>query len=228
MTRLYLTGGTSPVADPVDPVGWNHTAGKVVRKLSATKEGLGNGLASDPSSTINGWLSSHGLWVHDQQVTNPGPLTMTGGVTCRAGLLENSSSANAFWVVGIYAISADGTVRRSGGGAAVATLEHPTTATGRAFSVSNLPSIPAVEATDRIMVLVGAQFQNTSSSSFNATLYYGGTSATEMSAGLTGTDVTSAVTTGRVSPHVDFDDPSFDSLFLPPPAPPRGNMLLFF
>lgn len=111
-----------------------------------------------------------------------------GAWTAVIGVNENNSLADIYFRMRIRVFNADGSVERGSGYTFLDTVEMGTTLTGIAYS-GTIPTISGCQVGDRVLVEVGGRSINTSATSYQVNVRRGGTSATPMVAGDTGTNV---------------------------------------
>jgi hypothetical protein len=199
--RFYLTSDAAPVSADPSSGNWDQTTGAVEQALSQTQSvgaTTSKGLAE--SSKTNNFDVLLARFV-GEPMTRPG--VIQGTVTCTVAGLESSTNANDHMRVVGYVVSNDGGTVRGEFIDLIASAEWTTTAAG--VQVSGTATNLTVQQFDRIVIGVGYQAQNTSSSSMTGTVYYGGQ----------GTDLTSGDTVTTDPPWVEFAHDAVVAQFLP-------------
>lgn len=174
----------------------------VSRALSTTKSGTNTFVSQAETSTSSSYraLLIRGISEPLAAGGNTG-----GNITTMFARNESSTNMNAKRILHVYAtVGNSDTVRGTLLSTNVDATEWPTTLTGGTDTIAL--STVAVQAGDRIVIEVGFEAQNTSSTSMTGTMRYGGTDATDLTASTTG------VTTR--SPYVEFS--GMDALFTAP------------
>ncbi|MBE0671206.1 MAG: sortase [Anaerolineales bacterium] len=172
-TRFYLQNAAAAVTTATRGA-WDNTSGLVTRAMSTTKSGAIATVAVAETSNINNYDV-----LMLKFISEPIPAqTIAAGSTLNwvIGSQESNAAANNVFHVHAYVVSNDGTTLRGtllnnniDGG------EWPTTAQGDAPSgAKSLTSVTA-QANDRIVIEIGYQAQNNSTTSRTGTLWYGGT-----------------------------------------------------
>lgn len=208
--RLFLGNG-SPGYTPSTKRGtWNDSSSTVVGSLKADVANCGSNTSTSKAEAVstNNYNVLLGRFVSDAFAA--GGTVPAGAIRILAGVRESSTSMNAFYRVHIYITTGDSDTPR----ATIVTDTVPTntlewyqnTSGGAGWdSITFGHSTFDCQAGDRVVVELGYQAQNTSTTSFTGFLYYGGTGTTELGHG--DTNVTTRVG------FIDFAQ--FDPLFDP-------------
>lgn len=177
--RYYLTNSTAPYSPATLGRGtWSRTTGAVTKLLGSAPGGTATTVQGTKAATTNPYNTLVGRWVSVPLLAG----TLSGVVSWVIGAVENTTSANAVFRIHIFVTAGDsdtvrGTVLTNFTGT-LASQEFPTTASGQSALDQNLTSL-AVQAGDRLVVEVGVQFQNTSTTS-TATFNYGNTGVIDL------------------------------------------------
>lgn len=198
VTRFYLTNDTAP-ASPAYESGWEATGSAVRKSLSRRKGGVGATVTASETSTSNVFDTALGQWV-SPPMTRAG--TLTGNFSFCIARSESNAAGDLISRYSVRVVSPGGTVR---GTAAFTGGEFPTTATAALASTISLGSI-ACQAGDYLVFEYGFRATNAVSTSYSATMYYGGTDRTDLVNGDTST-------IGSRSAWIEFDDTSATDLF---------------
>lgn len=179
-TRLYLTNSASGYTPAGSSGNWDATAGAVAKALATGKTGTATSIGTAETSTTNSWDVLLGRWVSDQIHTAG---TLQGAISAAlAGLTSDTASGQKPRMI-VYVEAMDGSTR--GEALDVSGSAWSTTATGQ--SLSGTATAVSCQPFDRIVVEVGYTSVNTSKTSYTGTAYYGGTDATDLTAGDTNT-----------------------------------------
>lgn len=179
-TRLYLTNSASGYTPAGSSGNWDATAGAVAKALATGKTGTATSIGTAETSTTNSWDVLLGRWVSDQIHTAG---TFQGAISAAlAGLTSDTASGQKPRMI-IYVEAMDGSTR--GEALDVSGSAWSATATGQ--SLSGTATAVSCQPFDRIVVEVGYTSVNTSKTSYTGTAYYGGTDATDLTAGDTNT-----------------------------------------
>lgn len=178
--RLYLTNA-APGYTPATKRGtWNSSAATLARALAAAPAGTNTTAALAEASSTSNYNGLLGRWITDP-IVNAGSLAGTARMI--AGVRESASGMNAYFRIHIYVLAGStdtvrGTLYANGvpssGVAAAEWYQATSGGQGRDTGVMELTAV-AVQPGDRIVCEIGYQAQNTSTTSFTGTLYYGGT-----------------------------------------------------
>ncbi len=136
------------------------------------------------------------------------------------GYNENNSLGDLFFRMVIRVFSNDGTTERGSGYVFNAPSEMGTTLIGVAHS-GTISTPWTCSVGDRILIEVGATSTNVSATSYQANIRRGGTDATPLVAGDTGTNVNAR------SGWISFTDSSADARFSAVTALPGGPFLAY-
>lgn len=182
VTRLYFSNAAIPYDPATERGAWDTTDYTGI-KLGA-KSGSATTRARAEVSTTNNFdmlllkAVSDGL---------PSGVSISGTVEWCIGAVESGAGANSHIHVHIFVTQGDsdslrGTLLTDN----IDPTELNTTAQGETIGATAISTVVA-SAGDRIVVEIGVQHQNTSSSSFTSTLDYGGTGGTDLTDGSTST-----------------------------------------
>lgn len=218
MTRYYLTSGAGPDLPTATYYGgWDQivtgapTSPLLVSKTKAGAAGANN--ITDTFTTNNIHVVTRRLAIEDV-VQRSGVLS--GSISWCWAWSETSTSANAYPIVFGHIMAADGSNRGTLFSYA-ATVELTTTYTGLAVTLTM--SSVSVQPGDRLVFETGAEFRNTSATSFSAR-YVAGIA--------TGTDLTNGYNNTAFDRAGWVDLPSaWDDLLVPLP-PADDAMISFF
>lgn len=196
-TRFYLTNSTTPYTPATIRGAWDSTTSAIIKYLGPAPGGSAATRGQAEAVTTNNYDVLLGRWVSDGAIAAG---NLSGVMSWVIGVLESSASANDFFHIHAYVTQGDsntprGTLLTDSIGA----TEWPTTATGRSELDKALSTV-AVQVGDRIVVEIGYQAQNTSSTSFTGTMNYGNTGTVDLPGGNTG------VTAGPG--WIQFSDPN--------------------
>lgn len=171
-TKLYIHDTVAPGYTPATIRGaWDATAGAVVRALVGALNGATiASIAIAEASATNNWdvLLLRGI-------SRPlsGDQTISGTLTLILGVKEANIAANDVYHVHAYVTQGDSdTPRGTLLADSIGASEWPTTAAGLTTGALALDAVNALSG-DRIVVEIGYQAQNTSTTSYAGTLYYG-------------------------------------------------------
>ena len=213
-TRLYLTAAAATYVPPTLRGTYNDTslsanAFRMIRQKSGA-----NALASvTETSTTNNYKAFHGKWVTDPLAG--GSVATTDSITITIARQENNASANMTVYLTMYVTTGDSdTVRVTLLDPFVGATEFATTMTAFSFTLT-FDRAGSITQGDRIVLELGYNAQNTSATSFNGDVRYGGTDATDLAtSGTTGVTVR--------SPWVEFNT-AIDAVVASSVKPPAGN-----
>lgn len=208
-TKLYLTNANPPAGVSAYTVGgWSATTGVAVRGLYDEPSGSSTTASASETSSSSSWSNLLGHFTSEPFLSDG---TFEGDFTLVMGVRESSTSANFYGRIKVVIASNDGTSLRlaydSGEGSVGS--EWPTTAAARTFTGTVNPI--SVSAGERILLEVGYNARNTSTSTFTGYINYGGTSSTDLVSGNTGSSLTSR------PGWIEFTD--IDELFTEPVDP---------
>jgi hypothetical protein len=199
--RLYLNNTASAVS--VTPAAWEQTAGAAASKLlGRNRVGANTSVTVAETSTSNTFDSLLGQWISDP-FTSSG--TVQGGWQWCLAANESDVAADVKMAAVIRVVSGDGTTVR---GLFADTLMSGELGTIiNAFVLSAPAGTPvAAQVGDRLVIEIGYRATNTSTTSYSATLRYGGTAGD-----VEQDDVGAAITTK--SAWVQFADGAVKALF---------------
>lgn len=179
-TRFYLTNSAAEVTPAGSTGNWDATTGAVAKALATTKAGAAVSSAQSEVSKSAGYDVLLGRWV-SERVRTAG--TLQGGISAAIAGLESNTAADMSLRLVVYVETASGTVR----GEALDVTGSEWTGSAAGQTLSGTATSVSCEQFDRIVVEVGYTAANTASTSYTGTAYYGGTDATDMSAGDTNT-----------------------------------------
>lgn len=201
--RFYTSNVAAPYTPTTKQGAWNTNSATSTKHLAPRPSGTAATLTQSEASGTNLYDVLLGRWVSDAAVTAG---TLGGNLAFTLGRRESNTAQNAFWHIHLYATTGDsdtprGTLLADWVGA----VEWPTTAAAETVTGVALNPV-AVQAGDRLVLEVGYQDQNTSTTSYSGTINYGG-------AGLV--DLVNAATTVTTNPGwIELD--TADALFAPP------------
>lgn len=183
-THLYIQNAAAGYTPTTKRGAWDVSTSTVVMKLDQVKAGASATSAIAEASATNNWDVLLARFV-SEPLQSDTSFTTSDTVQWIMGVMESSNSANDMYHVHIFITQGDtdnlrGTLLTDSIGA----TEWPTAAKGRGEGTKTLSAVSAL-AGDRIVVEVGYQAQNTSSTSYTGTLYYGATGATDLTSGST-------------------------------------------
>ncbi|WP_354643873.1 hypothetical protein [Kitasatospora camelliae] len=178
-TRFWLTSSAPPYTPTTKRGAWDVSTGEDVQYLGRKPAG------SAGTSTINVGSTAADRDILLHRSISDGAVkagTVAGTVTWMIGAKESNAALNGFFHLHIYVTSGDtdtprGTLLTDSIGA----TEFGTTAIGATEGAKTLSSV-AVQVGDRIVVEIGYR-ANAGSSTQNATINYGNTGTTDLSAG---------------------------------------------
>ncbi|MBI3778343.1 MAG: hypothetical protein HY274_05445 [Gammaproteobacteria bacterium] len=185
-TRFYMQNAAPDVTVATHRGAWDVTGSVLQRKLARTKSGaIATKAVAEASATNNYDVLM--LKFVSEPIT--AAQTITGTLNWIVGDQESSNNMNANWHVHAYVTQGDtdnlrGTLITDYTEAA-GTNEWPTTAVGdtpNGAAAVALSSV-AVSANDRIVIEAGYVARNSVTTNYTGTLWYGGTSATDLTAG---------------------------------------------
>lgn len=204
-TRLYLTNSAADYTPNGSSTNWDVTSGAVVNALTGTKTGAATSKGTQETSTTNNWDVLLARFV-SAQIHTAG--TLQGVISAAiAGLTSDTASGMVPRMI-VYVEAMDGSVR--GEALDVTGSAWGTSAAGRSFS--GTATAVSCQPYDRVVVEVGytAVTNTTKNANYTGTIDYGGTDATDMSAG---------DTTVSHPAWIEFADAGFPGLFVGPLAP---------
>ena len=183
-TRFYMQNAAPDVIIATHRGAWDDTASVLQRKLARTKAG---GIANKGVAETSTTNDFDVLVLKFVSEPIPSARTLAGTLNWITGAQESNTAMNANWHVHAYVTQGNtDTVR----GTLVTnytepsgTNEWPTTAQGDGPTGPVTVSPVAVSANDRIVIEVGYVARNTQNNSRTGTLWYGGTQATDLTAG---------------------------------------------
>jgi hypothetical protein len=185
-TRLYIQNASAGYTPSTIRGAWDTTSGAVVAKLSTDKGGSTTSKGIAETSATNDYDVLLARFVSEPLLSDTS-FTTSNTVQWTMAVLESNANANDFYHIHIFVTQGDsdnlrGTLLTDSIGA----TEWPTAVAGRGEGTKALSNVNAL-AGDRIVVEVGYQDQNTKTTSYTGTLYYGGTDTTDLTSGDTNT-----------------------------------------
>jgi hypothetical protein len=181
-TRLYPTDAAAPVTPTAWRGAWDQTTGGNSFHLSATKAGTAIDDEASETSANTAWDVAVYRAVSDELAAQ----TVSGTLSLVIGGAQSAATADMFLRAHAYLMAPDGSVRATLLTEGLAGSEFPSTATdvprgvaGGAWTLTD----GAASAGDRLVVELGYQARNTTTSSRTGELWYGGTDATDLTAG---------------------------------------------
>lgn len=171
-TRLYFNNTAAPYTPTTIRGSWNRTTGAVTKLLGAAHDsGAPATVNTTKPVTTNNYNVLFGRWISAPAAASG---SLSGVVSWAIGAFESSASANDHLRIHIYVTTGDSDTPRGTllSGFLDSANEFTTTAAGYS-SLDQTISTLSVTAGDRVVVEVGYQSQTTSSS-FSATMNYGG------------------------------------------------------
>lgn len=176
-TRLYLTTTAIPYNPSTLRGSWDATASPSTGKLEAVPAGANTTITKTETSSTNNYDILFGKWVSDALLE---AVTIAGTLNLCLRVSEGNADANAFYHLHIFVTQGDtDNVRGTLLSDYIGSGEFPTTAQGLAITGISLSSVNA-QAGDRIVIEVGAQLQNTHTTSRNIVIAYGGTNTVDL------------------------------------------------
>lgn len=176
--RLFLGNAAAPYTPATIRGTWSDAALTGASALSRRKSGANTTAAKGETSSSSTWSTLLRRFV-SEPVNNPG--TLSGAFTLVFGALESSSSANMNFKLHIYVtVGSTDVVRGTLASNLIGTTEFPILGLGlgaAGVQATGTVTAVAVQPGDRLVIEVGYRANNTSTSSFTGTLYYGGTGA---------------------------------------------------
>lgn len=181
-TRLYI----DPTAIPYTPAtirgAWDATGTPSTGKLTLVPTGSNTAITKTETVATNNYDILFGRWVSDGLVSNK---TIAGTIALMMRVSEANLAANAFFHVHIYVTTGNSdTPRGTLLSDYIGATEFTTTNGGLGFTGVSLTSV-AAQAGDRIVIEIGAQLQNTVTTSYNIVMSYGGAGTTDLVSGNT-------------------------------------------
>lgn len=183
-TRLYVQNIAAPYSPATKRGAWDLTTGFVDKKIGLNKTGTATTVGIAETSGTTNYDVLLARFVSDPLQSDTS-FTTSDTVQWILGIKESSNSLNGYYHVHVYVTTGDSDTARGtlltdniGG------TEFTTTATGRGEGAKTLSAVSAL-AGDRVVVEVGYQAKNTSTTSFTGTLNYGATGATDLVQGNT-------------------------------------------
>lgn len=175
-TRLYVDNYPIPYTPATIRGAWDETGTPVTGKLNQSPAGAATDVTKSETTSTNNWDVLFGRWVSDPLAAST---TISGTIDYMLMVWE-SSSANAHLHFHIYVTTGDSDTPR---GTLLTDHVNPTemktVQRGQGESGVALSSVSA-QAGDRIVVEVGAQFQNTHTFNFDTEIHYGGTGTPDL------------------------------------------------
>ena len=206
--KFYLSNTAAAIDPPISTGYWGDTTESTA--LAMTDAPAGPNVAVSRSESSSGqWDVLLRRWV-SPPVTQAGTLEASGVVAGLVTAVQTSSSAATFKVhFRIFVVTDAGSVRGTfasiAGGA-----DWPTTLTGRIEDTPDYLADPVnVYPGDRVVLELGYQARNSLTTSYTGTLRVGGTSATDLAPGDTGSAATSRC------PHITFTGRNSSDLWTP-------------
>jgi hypothetical protein len=185
-TRVYPLNQAAPYTPATIRGTWSSTAGLVTRKLGTAKV-AGDTLttvAVDETSSTNNYSAAMLRFVSDAIPEACSFSTATDTITFCLGVKESDLAANMYHKLTVYVTAGDSdTVRGyllqdySSGS------EWLTVGNFRSVGPLSVTSNVSAQTGDRIVVVAGYRAQNTSSTTYTATMYYGADSAVDDASG---------------------------------------------
>ena len=182
---IFYLQNASAGYDPSAKGSWNASDSAIAIKLGRTKSGSITSKSVAEKTDTDDWDVLLVKFVSDPLPSNK---LITGNVAFCLGLLESSSNANMVAHYHLYVTQGDSnSVRGTLLGNSMGVTEWSTNSSACGILRSSI-AITYVDALagDRIVLEVGYQAQNTSSTSYTGQVYYGGTNATDLSKGADG------------------------------------------
>jgi len=198
-SRLYLTNAAAGYTPTTKRGAWDNSSASLARQLGFVPAGTAaTAGVADGTANTNNLDILLGRWI-SEPVDRAGELS--GTAEWIMGALESNLNANDMWHVHIFATAGDSnTVRGTLLADSIGTTEWPTTATARGEGAKTLTDVD-LQVGDRVVVEIGYQAQNTSTTSYTGTVNYGNTGTTDLASGNTGANLT-----GRPG-WIEFSDP---------------------
>lgn len=185
-TRFYMQNAAPDVTVATHRGAWDATGSVLQRKLARTKSGAIATKAVAENTATNNYDVLMLKFVSEPITTAQ---TITGTLNWIVGDQESNNAMNANWHVHAYVTQGDtdnlrGTLITDYTEAA-GTNEWPNTAVGDTPNGATAIALSSVAASanDRIVIEAGYVARNTSTTNYTGTLWYGGTSATDLTAG---------------------------------------------
>lgn len=204
--RMYLNNTAGAVT--TTPSFWDQTAGAASGKLlGRNRVGANTSVTVAETSTSNTYDSMLGQWISD-------PFTSSGTVQggwqwCVAGF-ESNVAADIKMAGVVKVVSNDGSVVRGIFSDAIMAGEMGTVNSSFIITIGGNTPV-AAQVGDRLVVELGYRATNTVPTSYSMTLRYGGTSTTDLEAGLLSPTDDTALQSR--SPWVEFADAAIKALF---------------
>jgi hypothetical protein len=182
-TRFYLQNAAAGYDPATERGAWDDATQYNAIKLAKTKSGASTSNKPNESTTTTNWDVLAVKAVTDALPANK---TISGTLSWCLRIREgNTAGVNAYYHVHAFVTTGDSdTVRGTLLSDYIGSVEWGTTAAGMAVSAQALTSVNA-QAGDRVVIEVGYRAVNNESVSLWGQVYYGGTSATDLTDGVT-------------------------------------------
>lgn len=207
-TRLYLqnaAASVSPSPPSTGPGTWTDSTDAVTDRVLGPVKAGSAATATKTETSASSHTNRALRFISDVVVSSK---TITGTVTIVVGARESSTNMNAFLRATVgYLTPANAFVDMT-----AAAMVHGTelTTTARGWTLTATLTSTTIPVGSRLVVAIGANVTNTSSTSFNFVINYGATGATDL------TDADTSVTTNPG--HVTFSSDEVAALFVPTPG----------
>jgi hypothetical protein len=174
-TRLYLNNASAPQTPTAVQGGWDQASGYIDRLLDTYKSGALTSISIAETSATAAWDVLLARFVGARL----NPQTISGTLDGILGLFETSSSLNAVLHLHAYVMDSTGNLRgtllNNYIEASSQEWSGGTTTNGRRLAAAQTLSSVDCQLNDRVVIEIGMQAQNTSTTSMSGRLYYGGT-----------------------------------------------------
>lgn len=173
-TRLYFQNAAPDFTPTNNRGAWDQTTSSVSKKLGQSPAGASTTVAIAETSATNNFDVLLGKWISDAISHD---MTISGLIDMVIAFSESNTAANDFLHIHVYVTAGDtDTVRGTLLSNVIDTTdgEWPTTIAFNYYNVGNASAVAASKG-DRIVVEIGYQAQNTSTTSRTGTMRYGGT-----------------------------------------------------
>lgn len=178
--RFYLQNSAAGYVPPTLRGGWDDTSGSNSFKMAKAKSG------TITSYSKSEYTSIRKTYLHSRVISDALPYnkTIQGTLTYCLGMNESNAAADFYPQIHVYVTVGDTDVVRGTLLSQNRGVVELSTGTSSGILVTDLElsSVDAL-AGDRIVVEVGFYAANISSTKYTSLLYYGGTNATDLSAG---------------------------------------------
>lgn len=181
-TRLYFSNDTIPYDPNTERGAWDAGAGDYTGIKLGVKAGSNTTKGRAEVSTTNNFDM---LLIKAVSDGLPADIEISGTLEWVIGAVESAAGANSHIHIHAFVTQGDSDSLRGtllSNHIDATELQIAGSAQGESSGAQAISNVSAL-AGDRIVVEIGVQHQNTSSSSFASTFYYGGTDSTDLTEG---------------------------------------------